>query len=454
MVKIMKLKKYKDNNYKRKSYVILVIGFLLLSISSYLFYKSYALYEEKKDFDVINGTVEDPGDIYFAYYVDGVISRNMPAQNTGYTLDTAKSNCNNGVVPTWDNAGWKFIGDYHNYSATTNTRTKCTLYFNKTAKTVKTALGNIRVNTYAPDFTKSACDDSSCESHEKGIFETTDTDGKPTYYYRGSVENNYVKFAGFYWRIIRINSNGSIRMIYDGTSAHKNGESSTDRQYGTSQFNTSDGNNMYVGYMYTSGEAHGTGTSSAIKTNADKFYTDKLASYASKLDTNAGFCGDRSNLNQQSGVGTGTVITYNKGYIRVVESAPTLTCENASDYYTLASASSGNKKLNYPIGLIAADEAMFAGHAGGVFDGMYNHMKSNNGSYLITGNWFWTMTPAGGYNPFYETGWRAPVFYIYGNGVIDDAYISSVGGLRPVINLKSNVTITGSGTMTDPYDVA
>ena len=451
MVKIMELKKYKDNNYKRKSYVILVIGFLLLSISSYLFYKSYALYEEKKDFDVINGTVEDPGDIYFAYYIDGVISRNMPLQNTGYTLDETKSNCNNGVVPTWDNAGWKFVGDYHNYSATDNTRTKCTLYFNKTAKTVKTALGNIEVNSYTPDFTKSACDDSSCESHEKGIYETTDYDGNPTYYYRGSVENNYVKFAGFYWRIIRINSNGSIRMIYDGTSAHANGESSADRQYGTSKFNSAHNNNMYVGYMYTEGEAHGIGTSSVIKTNADKFYTDKLSNYASKLDTYMGFCGDRSNLNQQSGVGTGKVTTYNKGYLRVEESAPTLTCENASDYFTVASASSGNKKLSYPIGLITADEVMLAGHAGGVFDGSYSHMKTNNGSYIVTGNTFWTMTPAGGYNPFGYSGWGTNVFTAYGSGDFDDNGADDTYGLRPVINLKSDVTITGTGTMTDPY---
>ena len=453
MVKIMELKKYKDNNYKRKSYVILIIGFLLLSISSYLFYKSYALYEEKKDFDVINGTVEDPGDIYFAYYIDGIISRNMPVQNTGYTLDEAKSNCNNGVVPTWDNAGWKFIGDYHNYSATDNTRTKCTLYFNKTAKTVKTALGNVEVNSYTPDLTKSACDTSNCESHEKGIFETTDYDGKPTYYYRGTVENNYLKFAGFYWRIIRINSNGSIRMIYDGTSAHQNGESSTDRQYGTSQFNPNNNNNMYVGYMYTSGEAHGTGTSSTIKTNADKFYTDKLSSYASKLDTNAGFCGDRSNLNGQSGAGTGTVITYNKGYLRVVESAPTLACETTSDYYTMASASSGNKKLSYPIGLITTDEMMLAGHAGGVFDGSYNNMKTNNGSYLVTGNTFWTMTPVGGYNPLGYSGWIAIVFGVHGAGGIDDGNAGDTLGLRPVVNLKSGVTITGSGTKTDPYVV-
>ena len=453
MVKIMELKKYKDNNYKRKSYVILVIGFLLLSISSYLFYKSYALYEEKKNFDVINGTVEDPGDIYFAYYVDGVISRNMPSQNTGYTLDETKSNCNNGVVPTWDNAGWKFIGDYHNYSATTNTRTKCTLYFNKTSKTAKTALGNIEVNTYTPDFTKSACDDSSCESHEKGIYETTDYDGNPTYYYRGSVENNYVKFANYYWRIIRINSNGSIRMIYDGTSAHQNGESSTDRQYGTSAFNKVRDNNMSLGYMYTNGEAHGTGTSSAIKTNVDKFYTDKLSSYISKLDINVGFCGDRSVLNKQSGVGTGTVLTYNKGYLRMEESTPTHTCENTSDYYTVASASSGNKKLSYPVGLITADEVMFAGHGGGIFDGNYYDTKKSVKSYLVTGDDFWTMTPSGGYNSFGLNYWVAFVFFIPNAGYIDDGHPDFERGLRPVINIRSDVTITGSGTMTDPYVV-
>ena len=446
----MSLKKFKQINYKK--ILIFFLFFLLGVVAGYLVLSpSYALYEEKKDFDVINGTVEDPGDIYFAYYIDGVISRNMPLQNTGYTLDETKSNCNNGVVPTWDNAGWKFIGDYHNYSATDNTRTKCTLYFNKTAKTVKTALGNIEVNSYTPDFTKSACDDSTCESHEKGIFETTDNDGNPTYYYRGSVENNYVKFAGFYWRIVRINSNGSIRMIYDGTSAHANGESSADRQYGTSKFNSAHNNNMYVGYMYTEGEAHGIGTSSVIKTNADKFYTDKLSNYASKLDTYMGFCGDRSNLNQQSGVGTGKVTTYNKGYLRVEESAPTLTCENASDYFTVASASSGNKKLSYPIGLITADEVMLAGHAGGVFDGSYSHMKTNNGSYIVTGNTFWTMTPAGGYNPFGYSGWGTNVFTAYGSGDFDDNGADDTYGLRPVINLKSDVTITGTGTMTDPY---
>ncbi len=450
MVKIMELKKYKNNN-KRNSCVILVIGFLLISMSSYLFYKSYALYEETKNFDVIDGTVDDPGDIYFAYYIDGEISREMPEQNTGYTLDEAKSNCNNNVKVTWDNASWEARVNHKNYSATTNTRTKCTLYFNKTTKTVSTALGNIEVNSYTPDFTKSACDDESCESHEKGIYETTDYDGNPTYYYRGSVENNYVKFAGYYWRIIRINSNGSIRMIYDGTSAHANGESSTDRQYGKSAFNTIYNNNMYVGYMYTSGEAHGLGTSSTIKTNVEKFYTDKLASYASKLDTNVGFCGDRSTLNEQSGVGTGTAMTYNKGYLRVEENTPTLICENSSDYYTVSNATSGNKKLSYPIGLITVDEMMCAGNAGGVFNGTYAHMKSSIKNYLVIGNHFWTMTPSGGYNPFGNTVWIAKVFGVNAGGRLDDNDTNGVYGVRPVINIRSDVTIIGNGTMTDPY---
>ena len=448
----MKLEGFKENT-KKKIIVISFAVLCLLLIAGVYLYTSYAFYEETKNFNVINGSVEDPGDLYFAYYVDGKVSRTMPSRNTGYTLDTTNSSCDNGVTVDWDYSKWKANIYYENYSATDKTRTKCILYFNKTAKTVSTALGKIEVNSYTPDLTKSACDTSSCESHEKGIFSTTDADGT-SYYYRGAVENNYLKFAGYYWRVVRINGNGSIRIIYDGTSAHSNGESSTDRQYGTSQFNTAYNNNMYVGYMYTSGEAHGTGTSSAIKTNVDKFYTDKLASYASKLDTNAGFCGDRSNLNLQSGVGTGTVITYNKGYLRVEESTPTLTCENASDYYTVSSASSGNKKLSYPIGLITADEVMLAGHAGGVFDGSYNHMKSNNGSYLVTGNAFWTMTPAGGYNPFGNTDWYAIVFDVGSSGGIDDNGTYNAFGLRPVVNLKSGVTITGSGTKTDPYVVS
>ena len=446
----MKLEGFKENT-KKKIIVISFAVLCLLLIAGVYLYTSYAFYEETKNFNVINGSVEDPGDLYFAYYVDGKVSRTMPSKNTGYTLDTTKSSCDNGVTVDWDYSKWKANIYYENYAATDKTRTKCTLYFNKTAKTVKTALGNIEVNSYTPDFTKSACDTSNCESHEKGIYETTAADGT-SYYYRGAVENNYLKFAGFYWRIIRINRNGSIRIIYDGTSAHANGESSTDRQYGTSQFNTKGNDNMYVGYMYQQGEAHGTSTSSIAKTNVDKFYADNLISYGSKLDTNAGFCGDRSTLNNQSGVGTGTVITYNKGYIRVVESTPSLICENMTDYYTVSSASIGNKKLSYPIGLITTDEVMLAGHVGITFEGEYNHQKNNINGYLTTGNSFWTMTPSGSYNGFGTSNFSAFVFGVHYEHSIDDFYVYyGHYALRPVVNIRSDVKITGSGTKANPY---
>ena len=449
MVKIMELKKYKNNN-KRKPYVMLVIGFLLISVGSYLFYKSYAFYEEAKDFNIINGVVEDPGDIYFAYYIDGEISREMPKQNTGYTLDESKSNCNNNVKVTWDNALWEARVNHKNYSATTNTRTKCTLYFNKTAKIVSTALGNIEVNSYTPDFTKSACDDESCESHEKGVYETTDYDGNPTYYYRGSVENNYVKFAGFYWRIIRINSNGSIRIIYDGTSVHGNGEVSEDRYYQAISFNSNGNDNMYVGYMYNSGEIHGLNVSSSIKASNENFYKTKLSGYNSKLDVNVGFCGDRSSFNTQTNVGISSMITYYKANTRFNRGTPTLTCENNNDYYTSIDSVYGNKKLNYSIGLISLDEAVFAGYAASYYDRLF-YAPSNANGYLSTTSGYWTMTPSSFSYLFNFSGARALNYDL--SQSVGETYTDVSQFLRPVINIRSDVTITGSGTMSDPYVV-
>ena len=399
----------------------------------------------------MEGTIQNPGDIYFSYYIDGVPSQNPPLQNTEYTLDINTSNCTNGVIPSWNHSTWEFQGDYSNYNSSDGSSVKCNLYFIKN-QTVSTALGELSVYPYTPDFTKSACDDARCESHEKGIYQMT-TDTGTTYYYRGSVENNYLQFAGYWWRVIRINENGSIRIIYDGITPHINGESSTDRYYGTLQINTSADHNEYVGYMYTVGESHGTETSSVIKQANDAFYESHLADYKEYIDTESGYCGDRSTLNLQSGVGTGTVTTYNKGYLRVTTSSPDLNCENETDLYTVNESSKGNKALTYPVGLITVDEVILAGHGGGVFDGSYNQQKTATNTYLTIGNNFWTMTPAGGYNPFGLTYWHATVFNVYASGAIGDYHAASSSELRPTINLKSTVNIVGSGTISDSYKI-
>ncbi len=89
----------------------------------------------------------------------------------------------------------------------------------------------------------------SYDTSAVGMYVDNDDDGN-TYYYRGSVSGNYVKFAGFYWRVIRVNGDGTVRLIYDGKNPHANGESSSDRQIGNSTFNENYNDNTYVGYMY------------------------------------------------------------------------------------------------------------------------------------------------------------------------------------------------------------
>ena len=89
----------------------------------------------------------------------------------------------------------------------------------------------------------------SYDNQESGLYATTDDDGT-SYYYRGAVAGNYVKLNNQYYRIIRVNGDGTLRIIYDGTSPHENGEITADRQVGTSKFNPHYTDNGYVGYMY------------------------------------------------------------------------------------------------------------------------------------------------------------------------------------------------------------
>lgn len=67
-----------------------------------------------------------------------------------------------------------------------------------------------------PDFTKSAVED--------GVYILEDDDGK-SYYYRGNTDANYMYFAGMNFRIVRLNGDGTLRIVYD----EKNNESDDKR---------------------------------------------------------------------------------------------------------------------------------------------------------------------------------------------------------------------------------
>ena len=299
-----------------------------------------------------------------------------------------------------------------------------------------------------PDFGNDATTD-------EGIYSAQDDYGT-SYYFRGAVENNYVKFANKYWRIIRINGDGTIRLIYDGTSAHANGESSSDRQIGASAFNYTYGDNAYVGYMMgidnqcTSGSCSGSTRttsysqatsntySSTIKTTVDSWYKTNIvdAGYSDKV-ADVIYCNDRS---MKSGTGYGTTQTYYGGFQRIVGgNNPVLTCTNQNDRFTVEDTSKGNGALTYPVGLITIDEVEMAG---------VNWATSSNSSYYLnTGNYYWTMSPC------FFSGSDASGFGVNSYGGIYGNSVSNTSGVRPVLSLKSDISVTGSGTQNDPFVV-
>ena len=138
----MKLKKFYYFSKKIKIIIMLLI-FLLGGLTCIYLFKSFAVFTEEKHFNVINGTVGDPGDVYMAYYVNDEITCNMPKQNTGYTLDAEKSKCTNGVTVSWDDNNWHAILDYSSYKANDYTRTRCELYFKAKEYTVNFETGNL-----------------------------------------------------------------------------------------------------------------------------------------------------------------------------------------------------------------------------------------------------------------------------------------------------------------------
>ena len=186
----MKLKKYKEKNPKKIGIIVFTITCILL-IAGVFLYTSFASFETKEEFNIINGTVQDSGDLYFAFYVDDVISKTMPKKGEGYSFDQEKTICTNGASVEWDNENWRPMINNLN-----QTKTKCTLYFKK---------GNI-----TPPTGSSAAEEilTKGETEELKFDNTVDNNLR----YVGADPNNYVSFNNELWRIIGVFNN-----IDDGT---------------------------------------------------------------------------------------------------------------------------------------------------------------------------------------------------------------------------------------------
>ena len=429
----MKFEILKKSHLKKN----ILIGLLVISIiAAVILNFTRAKYRVTQSIPLVNGTINyTPYDFKIvAMYQENESGEYVEIDampSSGYIINEELSYCTLDNVNKDEDAilytnknGEHVIGNLKKNS-------KCYLYFDEYVESVRDVLlANYPTQLTRTDFSATLTEDTT------GTIYYADTSKGRTYYFVGNPTDNWVSFGGFYWRIIRINEDGTIRMIYQGTSANTTG---TATQIQTSAFNSSYNNNMYVGYMYQSNQVHGLTSSSTIKGILDQWYQNNLTSVADKIDGNAGFCGDRT---PYSGSGTGTTRTAYAAYNRLyTNKQPTFECQNESDLYTTSGSEDGNKALTYPIGLITADEVAYAG-------GVWN--TTNQSYYLYTNQWYWTMSPS-----YVNGSGLAIVFAVDSNGGLGYWNVDLAYGVRPVINLKADVTISsGNGTSSNPYVIS
>ena len=288
---------------------------------------------------------------------------------------------------------------------------------------------------------------SECESNEsdKGLYQIADDEGI-SYYYRGSVNNNYVKYADAYWRIIRINGDGSVRLLYAGTTANASGSELNIKK---TAFNSKRDNPAYVGYMYGSTlntsyeKTTANENDSNIKKELDNWYkTNILGTNNESVVADAGFCNDRS-LVSGNGYSTAGSSAYYAPYSRYYQTKqPTLKCFQTNDLFTLKTNTKGNKSLTYPIGLITVDELMLSGYADGYI---------NESAYPYGASYYWTMSPS----YFSASNTASRMFGLSGSGYPNGYYnVTDNFGVRAVINIKGNAKISGGiGTSSSPFKI-
>ncbi len=266
-------------------------------------------------------------------------------------------------------------------------------------------LDSNQVITKAPTLTTS----SNNTSDASGLYKSTATNtGDPTYYFRGNVENNYVSFAGFTWRIVRINEDGTIRIIMqDGINNNTN-----------YQFNSNYSSYIYMYY-----------TNSQAKNILDSWYQTNIGSksnLAKNVASGNYYCEQaKTKLSDNWGSGSATMTTYTS-YM------PDFKCSTDGN---------GKGLVNSNIGLLSYDELIYSG-------GYYE--KDNTNYYLYNPNiYWWTMSSAG-----FGTG-SSPIWTVPFKGTVDANSVHATLNLRPVLNLTADTQISsGTGTSSDPFVVS
>ena len=344
-------------------------------------------------------------------------------------------------------------------------------YKNDTGTLKKTIIDNAMLGVGTTQFGSEVTTFTSISGENERVLNTAPDDYGTSYYYRGNVLDNYVTFANKTWRIVRINGDGTVRLVLDDVAKDSSGNVIN------TKFNSSTNDNAYVGYMYgTAGSTtydatHENINESTIKTKVDKWYEDNLKTNYSNYLADTLFCNDKTlaengigRVTTQLGYGTNKTyyssterLLYSTGTTSITTATPTLKCaEKTNDNYsrftttkiTLPSGKETNGNLKYPIGLLTADEVSFAG--------AYSRSLTNKTYYLynssITSNWWLS-------SPFFYFAFGASDEYVnYSSGSLTSPTHSvsyNSDAFRPSINLKADILVGGGdGTKENPYIIS
>ena len=275
-------------------------------------------------------------------------------------------------------------------------------------KYIKTEKVSIFGKIYsALDTTPTLTTSSNNSNDLNGLYKSTATNtGDATYYFRGNVEDNYVSFAGTTWRIVRVNEDGTIRMIM------QNGINNNT----TYQFNSNYNNYSYMYY-----------TNSNVKTQLESWYNTNIGNNEeySKYVTSGNYYCEQAKVKYASSWTSGSAtMTVYTNYI------PNFRCTTDGN---------GKGLITSNVGLITYDEIVYAG-------GYFN--QNNKNFYLYNNQYFWTMSPVG----INSTSSRTNVWSIYPSGDLHGDVSDGLRPIRLVINIKSTAEISsGTGTSTDPF---
>lgn len=230
-------------------------------------------------------------------------------------------------------------------------------------------------------------------TNNEGLIEDVDDYGL-TYYFRGNVKNNYVKFADELWRIVRVNGDGTVRLILN------------DAINELSSFNS----------KIESSEKY---DNLDVTNKLNNYYETNLKKHEDYI-SNTKFC------KETEGFTNGNNKTYNTYTRLVTNSIPSFNCLGET--------------YRSRIGLISADEVAYAG----------SNFKDNNKEYYlynkeIEDDWWLSNLAKTKDNTFYP-------FSVTKDGKINDTTAGTAyKNVRPVINIIKKTIVKGSGTIEDPY---